>query len=145
MKRRNRLTLGVAALLLVVGCARQHPTGESNPGGGKSSAGQRINIDDLVVHGKTTVFDFYSKYCGPCMRISPRLEALDKKRDDLVVVKVDINRPGVVGIDWQSPVAEQFRLKTIPHFRIYSPDGKLQLEGDPAYEKINEWLKKSGL
>ncbi len=57
------------------------------------------------------------------------------------MVKVDINRPGVKGIDWQSPVARQFSLESIPHFKVYGPDGKLQAEGDSAYEMVLGWLK----
>ena len=141
MKRTAWMTIGVVVLLLVAGCTRQSQP-SATIDSGKSGAGQRIDIDDLVVKGKTTVIDFFSEYCGPCMHMSPLLEELDKQRDDLVVVKVDINRPGVVGIDWNSPVAKQFHLQSIPHFKIYGPDGKLQLEGDAAYEKINQWLKE---
>ena len=105
------------------------------------SKGQTINLADYLVPGKTTVFDFYSEYCPPCRRIAPELVRLHQTRDDIAVVKVDINRPAVKGIDWQSPVARQFRLESIPHFKIFGPDGKLKAQGDPAYEMVLGWLK----
>ena len=105
------------------------------------SHGQPIAVADYLVPGKTTVFDFYSEYCGPCMQIAPELEKLHARRADLAVVKVDINRPGVKGIDWQSPVALQYDLHSIPHFKIFGPDGKLKAEGDDAYEIVLNWIK----
>jgi thioredoxin 1 len=98
--------------------------------------GERVNLMEYVVQGKATIVDFYSEFCGPCRKISPLLEQLAHTRDDVVVVKVDINRPGVQGIDWTSPVAQQYGLQSIPNFKIFGPDGKLQAEGDAAYQWI---------
>ena len=92
------------------------------------SMGAEVNLADHLVAGKTVIFDFYSDYCPPCVAIAPELEKLHAKRADVVVVKVDINRPGVKGIDWKSPVAGQFKLRSIPHFKVYGPDGKLKAE-----------------
>ena len=92
------------------------------------SHGETVNLADYVVPGKTTVFDFTSKYCGPCQAYNEPLHDLHARRADVAVVKVDINRPDVNGIDWQSPVARQFNLHSIPHFKVYGPDGKLRAE-----------------
>jgi thiol-disulfide isomerase/thioredoxin len=89
------------------------------------SQGQEIALTDFLVPGKTVVFDFTSKYCGPCQAYNEPLKLLHAKRADIVVVKVDINRPDVKGIDWSSPVAQQYDLHSIPHFKVYSPQGKL--------------------
>ncbi|MDD2765650.1 MAG: thioredoxin family protein [Opitutaceae bacterium] len=105
------------------------------------SMGQAVKLEDYLVPGKTIVVDFYSEYCPPCRAISPRLEKLHAARADIVVVKVDINRPGVKGIDWRSPVARQYQLQSIPHFKVFGPDGKLQAEGDEAYEMVASWLE----
>jgi thiol-disulfide isomerase/thioredoxin len=92
------------------------------------SQGQQIDLADYLVPGKTTIFDFMSQYCGPCRAYSQPLATLHAKRDDIAVVKVDINRPDVKKIDWQSPVAQEFKLQSIPHFKVYGPDGKLIAE-----------------
>ena len=62
------------------------------------------------------------------------------------VVKVDINRPDMKKIDWQSPVAQQFKLQGIPHFKVYGPDGKLIAEDVPgvsrgAREMVDKWCE----
>ena len=109
------------------------------------SFGSQVDIQKYVKKGKITIFDFYSEYCPPCRRISPLLDKLAKKRDDITVVKVNINRPGVRGIDWSSPVARQYGLRSIPHFKIFSKDGKLKMEGRSAYEYVLQMLKDEGL
>jgi thiol-disulfide isomerase/thioredoxin len=92
------------------------------------SQGQEIKLSDYAVPGKITVFDFTSKYCGPCQVYNEPLAKLHAQRPDIAIVKVDINRPDVKRIDWQSPVAKQYGLQSIPHFKVYGPDGKLVAE-----------------
>ncbi len=107
--------------------------------------GEEIDIERLVQRGKTTIFDFYSEYCGPCRRISPLLERLDKKRDDIVVMKIDINRKDVRGIDWDSPVVRQYGLSSIPHFIIYNASGIRTHEGRDAYQQVVQLLNNEGI
>ncbi|MBX3738281.1 MAG: thioredoxin family protein [Candidatus Didemnitutus sp.] len=92
------------------------------------SHGERIDLAALAVPGKITVVDFTSQYCPPCRGYTEPLHRLHAKRADIAVVKVDINRPGVKGIDWKSPVTAQFQLRSIPHFKVFGPDGKLLAE-----------------
>ena len=51
--------------------------------------------------------------------MSQTLEELDRVDDGLIVKKVSIDRPGVSGIDWNSPVAEQYDIQSVPHLVIY--------------------------
>lgn len=108
------------------------------------SQGKEVALADYVVPGKTTVFDFTSEFCPPCRAIAPSLDKLHATRDDIVVVSVDINRPGVRGIDWKSPVAQQYGLHSIPHFKVYGPDGKLIAEDTspaaPARRMVTKWF-----
>ena len=103
--------------------------------------GQRVDLRDYIVPGKTTIFDFTSEYCPPCRAIAPALHKLHASRSDIVVVEIDLNRPGVQGIDWQSPVAQQYNMQSIPAFKVYGTDGKLQVEGDEARSYINSLLQ----
>jgi thiol-disulfide isomerase/thioredoxin len=105
------------------------------------SHGAAVKITDYLVPGKTTIFDFTSQYCPPCRAVAPLLEKLHETRADIAVVKVDINRPNVKGIDWESPVARQYELQSVPNFKVYSPEGKLVAEGKPASALVYSWLK----
>jgi thiol-disulfide isomerase/thioredoxin len=103
--------------------------------------GSEVALADHLVPGKTTVFDFTSKYCPPCQAIAPMLDKLHADRADVAVVKVDINRPDFKGIDWKSPVARQYAINSVPHFKVYGPDGKLVAEGKEARAMVTSWFK----
>jgi thiol-disulfide isomerase/thioredoxin len=107
--------------------------------------GGPVNLEKRIVKGRTTIIDFYSEYCPPCKRIAPFLKKLEARREDIAVIRIDINRTGVEGIDWDSPVAKQFRLKSIPHFIIISPWGKFICEGKEAYNYVIQQLRAEGL
>ncbi|HKB89600.1 MAG TPA: thioredoxin family protein [Opitutaceae bacterium] len=105
------------------------------------SMGAEVKLEDYLVPGKTTLFDFYSEFCPPCRAMAPHLETLHKARADIAVVKVDINRPGTRGIDWKSPVAREFKLESIPHLKVYGPNGKLIAEGNEARNQVIHWIE----
>lgn len=108
--------------------------------------GKEIDLAKELVPGRTNIVDFSSEYCPPCQALQPLLEALaDQRENDLYLIRVDINRPDVKGIDWSSPTARQFGLQSIPHLRIYGPDGKLQLEGDAARTKVLNMIREAGV
>ncbi len=107
--------------------------------------GEEIDIEKLLQPGKTTIFDFYSEYCPPCRKISPALAKLDSLRKDIVVVKININRKGVQGIDWSSPVARQYGLRSIPHFVIYDSTGYRTHEGEDAHQQVLQLLTQEGI
>jgi len=107
--------------------------------------GEELTIGDYLQKGKTNIVDFYSNYCPPCKKISPLLRELGRKRPDLAILPVDINRKGVKGIDWASPLARQFELRSIPHFKIYDGDGNLLKEGPEAWPEILTMLATAGI
>jgi thiol-disulfide isomerase/thioredoxin len=104
-----------------------------------------VNLEEMIVMGETNIVDVYSDYCPPCVQMAPYLKKLDEMREDISVVKIDINRSGITGIDWQSPVARQFKLRSIPHFIVVSPSGKIKFQGKKAYKFVLDQLRKEGL
>jgi thiol-disulfide isomerase/thioredoxin len=107
--------------------------------------GAEFDIEPYLQKGKINVVDFYSDYCPPCRQISPLLKKLDQQRQDLVVLAVDINRKGIKGIDFYSPLAQQYKLNAVPHFQIYDADGNLTKEGQEAYMEVAMWLNNAGI
>jgi len=134
--------LGFFLLLAFTGQLLAGAVQDGNPG----RSGQTLDLKSLPVKGKTTVVDCYSQYCPPCMSLAPLLEQLAQKRSDLVIKKVDIQRPEVSGhIDWQAPLAKQLGLRSIPHFMIFDQKGKLASEGQGAMKQVLGWLQEAGL
>jgi thiol-disulfide isomerase/thioredoxin len=111
----------------------------------RTNPGQPLNVKRLLVKGKTTLIDFYSPFCPPCVQLAPIMAKLAAKRPDLAIKKVNINRPEVKGIDWHSPLAQQYQLRQVPYFMIFSPQGELVAQGREAAGTVQDWLKEAGL
>ncbi len=107
--------------------------------------GQQVELLDFVEPGYYTVFDFYSEYCPPCVALKPTVEELAEVSDEIVLRVVNINREGHKGIDWKSPVAVQYGMNSIPHFKVYDKDGTLMLEGNAARRWVAEKANKLGI
>lgn len=102
-----------------------------------------INLSSMVVPGKTNIVDLYSEYCPPCRQIAPYLEKLVKVRSDIHVIRIDINRKGHSGIDWGSPIAKQFNLRSIPHFILVDGEGKILKDGKSAYKRVVDMINST--
>jgi thioredoxin 1 len=107
--------------------------------------GEELDLKPLLTVGKTNLIDFYSPFCPPCVQMAPVLERLAEMRPDLAIHKVNINRPDVRSIDWRSPLAKQYKIRQVPYFMIFSPQGKLVAQGPGAVEQLKSWLKEAGL
>ena len=114
---------------------------EGNPGRG----GETMDLKPLLSQDRTTVVDFYSPYCLPCVQMAPLLDELAKRKPETAFVKLNINRSQVRGIDWKSPLTQQYRVKSVPYFMIFKPEGKLLAEGPEAQKIIIDWLQKAEL
>ena len=110
-----------------------------------NNPGETLDIKSLLVKGKTTVIDFTSPFCPPCVHLAPLMAKLAKKRPDLAIKKININRPGVNGIDWGSPLAQQYQIRQVPYFMIFNPQGRPVAQGRDAVEMVGGWLREAGL
>ena len=99
-----------------------------------ASKGDAFAIEEQLVSGKYTIFDFYADWCAPCRALDPQLRRLASKRTDVAVRKVDI-------IDWESAVVREFGITALPHMKIYDPKGVLIGEGDDAYRVLEDVLR----
>lgn len=125
-----------------VGFAGELNTGsilnQSNPGG-------EVQIENFVQGDQITIFNFHSPFSPLCMKYTPWLYQLDNKRVDIVVFQINVNRPGISGIDIRSPVAQQFGLTRLPYFIVYRADGTRSHEGLEARNYIEQLIKKEGI
>lgn len=135
------ILLGLVALLAYLAYSRL----SRSPAANEFLPGGEFAVAAHLQKGKTNIVDFYSDYCPPCRRMSPLLARLAQKRPDVAVIKVDINRKGVTGIDWSSPVARQYKLNAIPYFQIYDGGGNLLHEGQAATVQVLRLLAQAGI
>jgi thiol-disulfide isomerase/thioredoxin len=140
------MSLKKLLLPLVFGCmiltVVASPQGRSTKGEKplSISQGQKVELTDFLVRDRVTIFDFTSEYFPACRAYAEPLYQLHRRRNDLAVVRVDINRPEFHRIDWESPVAEQYGLRVLPYFKIHGPDGKLIAEGETARRLVDDWI-----
>ncbi len=93
------------------------------------SRGERIDARAHLAPGKITVFDYYADWCGPCHLLTPKLERLVLKYENVALRKVDL-------ADWESAAARQasseFQLPGLPFTRVFDDRGNLfgQVQGN---------------
>jgi thiol-disulfide isomerase/thioredoxin len=106
------------------------------------SHGRTIAIDTLATPGKITVVDFSSDYCAPCVELAMFLIQTSKTYPDRYAIRrVNINRPGFNGIDYQSPVSRQYDIKVLPLIVVY--DNKVRVaEGGAARQWLMDDIRK---
>ena len=145
-RARKSLALSpVLAALLAMALISSGAWAGAVPEANSGNPGQTLDVKSLLAQGKTTVIDFYSSFCPPCVQLAPLMERLAAKRPDLAIKKVNINRPEVKGIDWRSPLAQQYQIQQVPYFMIFNPQGKLVAQGRKATETVGGWLQEAGL
>ena len=101
-----------------------------------ASHGDAFELADHLAAGKITIFDYYADWCGPCRLLTPKLERLLLKYDDLALRTVDIS-------SWESEAAQQANVPGLPYVRIYGPQGKLlgSVQGNQI-QKVEEVIQR---
>jgi thiol-disulfide isomerase/thioredoxin len=153
VKKRLLIPFALAALLPLCRAGQPVATAKiaewaSSDRGGKAdyrllSHGQPVDIDSLACPGKVTIVDFSSDYCAPCVELAMYLIKTSKSCPQRYAIRrVDINRPGFVGIDFHSPVMRQYHIGSVPFVVVYDNRVKVA-EGDAARKWIVEDVRKT--
>jgi thioredoxin len=91
---------------------------------------------EVLEAGQPVLVDFWAPWCGPCRIIAPHLEELDSERDDLTVVKMNV--------DENPETAAKYGIMSIPTLILFKngevakqvvgalPKSRLQQELEPA-------------
>jgi thioredoxin 1 len=66
---------------------------------------------EVLEADKPVLVDFWAPWCGPCRIIAPHLEELDNERDDLRVVKLNV--------DDNPQTAAQYNVMSIPMLLLF--------------------------
>jgi len=80
--------------------------------------------------------DFWASWCGPCKMISPILEEIAKERDDVTIIKINV--------DDNEQIAMNYGVQSIPALILFR-DGEKQDSMVGALPKtiINKFLNKN--
>ena len=84
-----------------------------------SKAGAAVTLEEHLVPGKVTVFDFWAEWCLPCKEVDREMAAILAETDDVALRKIDV-------VDWETPVAKQYlqRVSGLPYLLVYDREGQ---------------------
>lgn len=88
---------------------------------------------------KSTVFLFWSPYCGHCPAAKGGIEAVALERDDFELELIDITSPR------GNLKAKEYGITTVPVFLFYGPASKeiVGLKGSQFKEVLHKEIDKS--
>jgi thioredoxin 1 len=66
---------------------------------------------EVVRSDRPVLIDFWAPWCGPCRMVVPLVEQIAQERDDIKVVKINI--------DEEPALASQFRVMSIPTLVVF--------------------------
>ena len=95
------------------------------------------NVNEIIASGKPVMIDFWATWCGPCVGMSPAIDAVAEEFEGKVVV-------GKYNIDEQNDLAMKYRIMSIPTL-LFFKDGKkvdIRLVGGQTIETLREKLNE---
>lgn len=99
------------------------------------------NWQKEVIESEMPVFvDFTAKWCGPCRRIAPIVNALaDRFKDKVKICKFDV---GDQSFDKGHIIATKYRFNSIPHLMVFKGGRPVDFDaGDRSEEDIASALE----
>ena len=82
---------------------------------------------------KLVVADFFATWCGPCRMMAPKFVAFSEKYEDVVFIKVDVDKAG--------GLSEKFGITSIPAFFFFKNNTKVE-EVIGASTKLESLIEK---
>ena len=97
--------------------------------------GSEKEFNNLVSDGMVLV-DFYATWCGPCKMLGPVLEELSSDRDELKIVKMDI--------DQNSNLAKSYGVMSVPTLMLFKNGNMISKQvGFMPKELITKWIEEN--
>ena len=89
--------------------------------------------DDISSQSNLVLVDFWAEWCGPCKQISPILEEIANEKDNLNILKLNI--------DENPTTPQKYNVRGIPTLMLFK-DGKLidTKIGSLPKSSLEDWI-----
>ena len=89
--------------------------------------------DDISSQSKLVLVDFWAEWCGPCKQISPILEEIANEKENLNILKLNI--------DENPATPQKYNVRGIPTLMLFK-DGKLidTKIGSLPKSSLEDWI-----
>ena len=89
--------------------------------------------DDISSQSKLVLVDFWAEWCGPCKQISPILEEISNEKENLNILKLNID---------ENPVTPQkYNVRGIPTLMLFKDSKLIDTKiGSLPKSSLEDWI-----
>lgn len=66
--------------------------------------------EEVILSDKPVLVDFWAPWCGPCRMVSPLVDEIAEERNDIKVVKINVDEEG--------QLAQEYKIASIPTLMV---------------------------
>ncbi|MDJ0836945.1 MAG: thioredoxin [Acidobacteriota bacterium] len=94
------------------------------------------SFNDVLQADRPVLVDFQAPWCGPCRQMSPLLENMAERRDDIMVASVDV--------DQNQDLAVKYQITSIPTLMMFKNGSVVErLSGAMPVTALNALVERN--
>ncbi len=93
-------------------------------------------FDTILGQNNNILIDFFATWCGPCRMLMPLLDKVSEKLDDLLIIKVDVDK--------FPELASNYAVSAIPHLVLIRNGAEVASHaGFASSNNLIDWINEN--